>query len=77
MTIEDQMRILAEQFHVKPTQNLPKIANARKIMNIDINICPCARDDEDRGCISAKCLREIREKGVCHCNAYERINDVK
>lgn len=70
--IEVEMRRLAEVHDVEPTEFLPKIAKARERMGIGLYICPCAADDKDRGCISAKCLREIKEQGHCHCNAYKR-----
>ena len=70
--IEEQMRELAKLHNVEPTENLPKIAKARKIMNIGIDVCPCATEDKDRACISPKCLKEIQENGICHCRAYRR-----
>lgn len=70
--IEQEMRKLAEENGVEPTEHLPKIAKARKFMGLTINVCPCAADDKERGCISAKCLREIKENGRCHCNAFKR-----
>lgn len=57
---------------VTATEYLPRIAKARIRMGLDITQCPCAKEDTDRGCISAKCLREIEEDGVCHCNCFER-----
>lgn len=70
--IEEQMRELAKLHNVEPTENFPKIAKARKIMKIGIDVCPCSAEDKDRGCISPKCLKEILEKGICHCRAYRR-----
>ena len=57
---------------VEPTENLEKIAKARVRMHLDISVCPCAAQDTDRGCISAKCLREINEEGICHCTAFKK-----
>lgn len=68
----EQMLLRAQEAGVRPNANLPKIAAARIRMGLDITICPCAAKDPDRGCISAKCLREIKEEGVCHCHCYER-----
>lgn len=62
----------AEEAGVEPTENLEKIAKARVRMHLDITQCPCAAQDTDRGCISAKCLREIEEEGICHCTAYRK-----
>lgn len=65
----------AEQAGVEPTSNLDKIATIRIRFGLDINTCPCAKEDTNRGCISAKCLREIKETGVCHCHCFQRIED--
>ena len=70
--IEEKMRELAKLHNVEPTENLPKIAKARGIMKIGIEVCPCAASDEERGCISPKCLKEIMENGICHCRAYRK-----
>lgn len=70
--MEEQMRELAKLHNVEPTENLPKIAKARGIMKIGIEVCPCAPDDKERGCISLKCLKEIVEGGICHCRCYRR-----
>lgn len=75
---EESARMLAEMLKraeeagVLPTENLAKIAKARVRMHLDITVCPCAAQDTDRGCISAKCLREIKETGCCHCTAFKR-----
>lgn len=71
--MEKVMLELAKKHGVEPTEFLPKIAKVREKLGIELSICPCARDDSDRGCISAKCLREIEEQGHCHCNAYRRL----
>lgn len=63
---------IANKNNVLLTENAHKIANFRAKQNIPLNVCPCAKDDVDRGCISAKCMREIKEKGVCHCNCFMR-----
>ena len=70
--MEEQMRELAKLNNVEPTENLPKIAKARGIMNIGIEVCPCSPEDKERGCISAKCLKEIMENGICHCRCYRK-----
>lgn len=65
----------AEQAGVEPTELLDKIAAARIRFGLDITECPCAKEDKDRGCISAKCLREIQEQGICHCHCFKRVED--
>ena len=62
----------AEEAGVLPTENLAKVAKARVRLRRDITVCPCHAQDIDRGCISAKCLREIKETGLCSCTAYRR-----
>lgn len=72
MTIEEQMIALAYQFNVDTTENLPKVARARERMGLDIDVCPCSANDLDRGCISTKCLKEIKEDGICHCGCFRK-----
>lgn len=62
----------AKEAGVDLTKITRKIAAARVRFGLDILTCPCAKDDKDRGCISAKCLREIQETGLCHCTAFKR-----
>lgn len=69
--LADMLR-LAHEHGVAPTENTEKIARARVRMGIPITVCPCAAKDEDRGCISPKCLNEIVETGRCHCHAFQR-----
>lgn len=71
----EAMLKLAEKYDVKPTENLPKIANARVRMGLPITVCPCAAKDTDRGCLSPKCLKEIKTEGRCHCTAYTKKED--
>lgn len=70
--IEEEMRKRAEERGVECTEYLPKIAKAREKMKIGIDVCPCKANDKTKFCISENCLKEIMEKGTCHCNAYRR-----
>ena len=70
--IEEEMRKIAEEKGVEPTEYLPKIARAREMMKIGIEVCPCDAKDKERGCISAKCMEEIQKKGICHCKAFRK-----
>ena len=72
MTMLTEMIARANEAGVLITENTPKIAAARIRMHRDITVCPCAPDDKDRGCISAKCFREIKETGTCHCGCFKR-----
>lgn len=69
-----EMNRRAHEAGVIPNANLPKIARARIRMKLDISTCPCD-PKSDRGCISARCLREIKENGICHCSCYLRKDD--
>lgn len=64
----------AEENGVFLTENSIKIANFRKRANIPMNICPCAKEDKERGCISEKCMKEIQERGLCGCRCFKKIN---
>lgn len=73
--MEEAMLALADHYDVVATENLPKIAKARVRMKLDITECPCAHSTDEkqsRGCISAMCLREIKELGMCKCTAFKR-----
>ena len=63
---------IAEKYNVELTENARKIARARVLTNCPLNLCICDRTDPDRGCISAKCMKEIRENGICHCRCYRK-----
>lgn len=63
----------AQAKKVMPTEYLPNVAKARITLKMSIDRCPCAKDDKERGCISAKCFNEILTKGVCHCNAFKKM----
>ena len=62
----------AEKYNVELTENSQKIARARVLTNCPLNLCICDRTDPDRGCISAKCMKEIQENGICHCRCYRK-----
>ena len=57
--------------------NINNVAKARVKFGLDISVCPCHKHDKDRGCISAKCYREIQENGRCSCGCFERSNNGK
>lgn len=66
-----KIKQLAEQHNVAITDNAEKIAKARVLTKCDLDKCICDRDDAERGCISAKCMKEIQETGMCHCRCYK------
>lgn len=63
---------IAEKYNVELTENARKIARARVLTNCPLNLCICDRNDPDRGCISAKCMKEIVNDGVCHCKLFRK-----
>lgn len=67
--LADMLKAAAEA-GVEPTKNTEKIARARVKMGIPITVCPCASKDTDRGCISEKCFKQIKEEGTCCCRAF-------
>lgn len=62
---------IAKKNGLELTENARKIAEFRAKRGIPLDQCPCAKDDKDRGCIFAKCMREIKENGTCHCNCFK------
>ena len=68
----EAMIIKANERNVLINQNIYAVAKARCRLGLDITVCPCHKHDKDRGCISAKCYREIQETGHCSCNCFEK-----
>ena len=66
----NDIRKIAKQYKVDLTDHAYKIAKARVLTNCPLNLCICDRNDPDRGCISEKCMKEIQEKGQCHCKCF-------
>lgn len=72
--LADMLR-LAHEHGVAPTENTEKVARARVRLGIPLSVCPCAAKDEDRGCISPKCLAEINSEGLCHCRCFRKQHE--
>ena len=68
----EQIKNMATQHNVELTENAQKVANARAMMNCFLDKCICNQKDEERFCISKKCMDEIKETGQCHCRCYRR-----
>lgn len=66
------MKNISEKYNVELTENAMKIARARVLTNCPLNFCICDRNDPERGCISDKCMKEIQEKGKCHCKCFRK-----
>lgn len=73
MSILDKIKQTAEENGYGLTEAAPRIAAAKERFfgEDDWRRCPCD-PDSDRACISARCKREIKENGTCHCNCYCR-----
>ena len=67
---------IARKNDVELTENARKIARARVLTNCPLNLCICDRDDPERGCISAKCMKEIQESSICHCKCFRKKRGV-
>lgn len=63
---------IAEKYNVELTENARKIARARVLTRCPLNLCICDRNDPERGCISEKCMKEIKEGGICHCKCFRK-----
>ena len=83
--IEELMRAAAKEHGVEVDEvTLPKVARARMLMNVDMQHCPCERENEGRGCCGPVCLEELRNGKPdkngriyckCHCFYTEVEND--
>lgn len=49
-----------------------KIAAMREKLNIPLSKCPCDPMNTERGCIGKQCMKELIEKGDCHCHCFGR-----
>ena len=68
----NNIKKIAKEYDVEMTENARKIARARVLTDCPLNLCICDRNDPERGCISAKCMKEIKEEGICHCKAFRK-----
>lgn len=70
--IEREVSKLAEQNGLELTENAHKVCSFRARAEIPLSICPCARADKERYCISKKCMDDIEAYGVCHCQVFKK-----
>ena len=70
--ILENIKKRAEEKGFELSANAEKIARAKNMMfGIDEwQRCPCDAKNPERFCISARCARETKENGHCHCNCY-------
>lgn len=62
---------IANFHNINLTENAQKVLNAKNLLGIGI-YCPCQSDNKSAYCGSPKCLKEIRENGVCHCGIFKK-----
>ena len=67
-----EMKKLAQDNGVELTDNAFNIARFRARADIPLEKCPCSPLDKERGCISDKCMSEIKTLGKCHCQCFKR-----
>lgn len=75
MTLEEELKNIAESAQFQVTDNFDKIVRAKKLLFKEREQqlrCPCASKDETRYCISEACMFDILEDGRCHCNLFKR-----
>ena len=70
--IEQAVSKLAKENDLELTENAHKVCAFRARADIPLSVCPCARADKERYCISQKCMEDINTIGVCHCNCYRK-----
>jgi len=68
--LEELLLSLARNEGLEPTDNFQKIVKAKERGGLGIR-CPCDPKNPERYCISELCMKDIQEKGTCHCCAYK------
>lgn len=74
MNILDEMIKKCNEAGYCTTKNVQKIAKAKNMMfgDKEWQRCPCDGENASRFCISEQCRKDIEEKGICHCNCYQK-----
>lgn len=74
MSILEKMLENCEKAGYTTTNNVQKIANAKKMMfgEEEWQRCPCDGQNPKRYCISEQCRKDIEENGECHCHCYRK-----
>lgn len=76
MTTEDEifykMEKIAKENNVELADAAINIARFRARTGLSMSVCPCDKSSTERGCIGPLCMKEINEKGICHCRAYKK-----
>ena len=74
MDILEEMLKTCEKEGFTPTENIEKIARAKKMMfgEAEWARCPCDGNNPARSCISELCRGDIIKDGICHCRCYKK-----
>lgn len=67
-----QLMDKAIEYKVELTDKAYMIADFRVKANIPLTSCPCCIRDNERYCISKKCLETIQKNGICGCKCFKR-----
>ena len=70
--IEQEVSKLAKENGLELTENAHKVCAFRARADIPLSVCPCARADKERYCISPKCMEDIKTVGECHCRVFAK-----
>lgn len=70
--IELAVSKLAKENGLELTENAHNVCAFRARADIPLSVCPCARADKERYCISPKCMQDIIDHSTCHCNVFRK-----
>lgn len=51
------------------------VAGFRAMANIGLDKCACCIHNQERYCISPKCLKDIQENGICSCRVFKKFGN--
>lgn len=75
MTRDEVYKLLMDKAienKVELTDKAYTIADFRAKANVGLDKCLCCLHDNDRYCISPKCMETIQKEGKCRCNCFRR-----
>ena len=68
--VEDLLLKKASEYGLVPTEFFERVLKAKERGGLGIR-CPCDPKNPERYCVSELCMKDIQEKGTCHCCAYK------
>lgn len=67
----DQLKVISEETGYKLNVSIAeRIARFKARTKQDLSICACDPNNPYRGCVGSACVKELKKKGVCHCNLF-------